>query len=255
MKNSIKYHIMLKVRKGDYNMAENIHKDHRKRVRKEFLEKGFNINTPNHKIMEMLLFYGIAQKDTNEIAHRLINYFGSFEAVLEADAEELQKVEGIGENCAALIKLVHFISEYYLNEKSKDKKIYTNLDEICEMVANRYINIKKEKVAITCLDNGGKVLGFDFIGEGDIASVGVSIRKVIEIVLKRNAASIILSHNHPGGTALPSKEDIEATETLVKSLNELDVGVLDHIIIADNDYVSLRQSYQYGNMFKEVEYL
>ena len=123
------------------------------------------------------------------------------------------------------------------------------------MVANRYINIKKEKVAITCLDNGGKVLGFDFIGEGDIASVGVSIRKVIEIVLKRNAASIILSHNHPGGTALPSKEDIEATETLVKSLNELDVGVLDHIIIADNDYVSLRQSYQYGNMFKEVEYL
>ena len=118
-------------------MADNIHKNHRERVRKEFLEQGFNMNTPKHKIIEMLLFYGIPQKDTNEIAHNLIEHFGSIEALLEADADELKNIKGIGENCVALIKLVQFISEYYLDEKNKYKKHFEDLDEICELIVRK----------------------------------------------------------------------------------------------------------------------
>lgn len=230
-------------------MVDNIHKDHRKRIRKEFLEQGFNMNTPKHKILEMLLFYGIAQKDTNKIAHRLIENFGSIEGVLEADSDELQKIEGIGENCAALIKLSQYIAVRYYDEKNKFNKRFNNLNEICEMVTKKYLGVKNEKVAVTCLDKSGKFLGFDFIGEGDIESVGISVRRIIEIAFKRNATAVLISHNHPAGNALPSDVDITITENIAKSLKQLNIEFLDHIIIADNDFVSLRQSYQYGYIF------
>ena len=231
-------------------MPDGIHDGHRQRVIEEFLAHGFDIDTPPHKIVEMLLFFSIPRKDTNEMAHELVNRFGTIEALIEARPEDIMSVKGAGGSTAALLKFIHFISNYYINEKRKDVKSFNNFDEICRYLLDKYLGFNKEVIAITTLDNRGKFLGFDIIGEGDIASVGISVRQIIEVVIKRNAAAVVISHNHPGGTALPSSADISATKTIFDALERIDVKLLDHIIIADNDYVSLVQSHQYGYVFK-----
>ncbi len=232
---------------------ENIHSEHRKRVRKELLAHGFDIETPPHKILEMLLFYSIPRKDTNEIAHELINKFGSIEAVLKARPEELVKISGVGENTVAQFKLILTIVQRFLEDRQAKVKKFGNAEEVYQYLLGKYFNCNKEMIGITSLNNNGKLLGFDVVGEGDIASVGVSIREIVEIVIKRNATSVILSHNHPGASALPSLEDIVATERLYKALADMRVILLDHIIIAENDFVSFNQTEQLKYIFKHLE--
>ncbi len=232
-------------------MPKEIHDGHRKRLKEEFMISGFNSDTPPHKIIELLLFYSIPRKDTNEIAHLLIDEFGSITDLLDARPEDIMRVEGAGENTAILLKFIRFIANYYVNEKKKGIKKFVDLESMCDFIYSKYIGVTKEVVAITSLDNAGGFLGFDIIGEGDISCVGISSRQVIEIVLKRNAANVILSHNHPKGRALPSSADLEATSTICDILRSIDVRLLDHIIISDDDYMSLRASHQYSNIFKE----
>ncbi len=231
-------------------MPKGLHDEHRKRVRDEFLSLGFNHETPPHKILEMLLFYSIPRKDTNEIAHELINSFGSVSAVLDAKPQDIMKIKGAGESTVTLLKFIRFIANYYINEKRKDVKKFASPFEICDYLYDKYLGIDKEVVSIISLDNTGGFLGYDIVGEGDIASVGVSLRSIIEAVLKRNAAAIILAHNHPKGQALPSSADLEMTKKILESLKNINVQLLDHIIVADHDYISFKLSHQYEEILK-----
>lgn len=230
-------------------MEENPHKKHRERVKKEFLARGFSDDTPDHKILEMLLFYSIPRVDTNEIAHALLNYFGSAAKVFEASVDELMKVKGIGENSAVLIKLMIPIIRMYNNDKLKSKKKFSSLDDIGEFLTLKYKGFTKEIFAITSLDNRGVIVGFDIVSEGDLSTVPVSMRSIIEVVIKRKATAIILSHNHPGGQAVPSKEDIKTTASICEAMKNMSVAVIDHCILCDDDYVSLAVSQSYRHMF------
>lgn len=230
-------------------MSENLHKEHRLRMRKEFLENGFNEETPPHKMLEMLLFYSIPRKDTNELAHRLINTFGSLEAVLEAPVEQLLKVDGVGENTAVLIKLILPFVRRYQVKKITQKKEFGSSSQLGEFLVAKYMGFKKETFAITSLDSKGRFLGFDILSIGDATSVELSVRRVIETVMKRNPACIVMSHNHPSGSALPSGDDIRLTANLSDTLENINVKLLDHMIICDNDYVSLAQSKEFDYIF------
>lgn len=232
-------------------MADNLHAKHRERVRKSFLADGFNENTPEHKILEMLLFYSISRKDTNELAHKLINRFGSLAAVLDAPVSELLKIEGVGENTAALIKLIMPVARVYMNSKniSSQENNY-NFSKILDSIVDRYIGLTEETVIMTSFNNAGKILGYDVIGRGDISSVGISMRRIVETVVSRNATSVIISHNHPNGNAIPSGSDIAITEKITEALSNIDVKLIDHLIVADGDYVSMRQSSQFKYIFK-----
>ena len=230
-------------------MTEGIHSKHRERVRKEFLEHGFIDATPNHKLIEMLLFYSIPRKDTNELAHTLINRFGSLSALLEADPKELLKVEGVGENTASLIKLIMPIARAYQNEKGTDNVKFNNMDELCGFLMKKYFGFTKEVFSLISFDSRGKLIGFDILNSGDITSVAISTRNVIETVLKRNAVCVILAHNHPDGNALPSTDDITSTERINSALKTINVRLMDHIILATDDYVSLAQSDYYRYLF------
>ena len=232
-------------------MQKGIHDGHRKRLKEEFAISGFNSETPPHKIVEMLLFYCIPRKDTNEIAHLLMEEFGSIAELIDARPEDISKVKGAGESTATFLKFIRFIANYYINEKKKGIKKFSNFEEMCDFLYSKYIGITNEVIAITSLDNKGGLLGFDIIGEGDISFVGISSRQVIETVLKRKAAAVILTHNHPKGQALPSSADLESTNTIRDILKSVDVELIDHIIIADDDYMSLRLSRQYVDIFKD----
>jgi len=234
-------------------MQKGIHDGHRKRLKEEFAISGFNSDTPPHKIVEMLLFYCIPRKDTNEIAHLLMDEFGSITELIDARSEDILKVNGTGENTVTFLKFIRFIANYYVNEKKKGIKKFKNFEEMCDFIYSKYIGVNKEVIAITSLDNAGGLAGFDIIGEGDVSFVGISSRQVIETVLKRKATGVIITHNHPKGQAFPSSADLEATKTIRDILKSVDVKLIDHIIVAADDYMSLRLSHQYSNIFEEED--
>ncbi len=228
----------------------NIHAGHRQRMRREMIEQNSFDKMGDHRILEVLLFYGIPRRDTNPIAHELLNKFGSITGVLDAEIEELKSVKGMTENAATLIKTIMPIARRYQNEKFKVGHKFGSGDEIGHFLISKYLGRKNEAFAVTSLDTKGRLLGFDIIGEGTPDTVEVNLRDIVKIVMKRNASAVIVSHNHVSTNALPSGHDIEMTKILKSSLASLGTCLLDHIIIAGDDYISMRQSEEYVAIFK-----
>lgn len=225
-------------------MDKNLHKGHRDRVKKKFLKNGFTEGTPKHEILEMILFYSVPRKDTNELAHKLLEKFGSLVGVLNAPSSELEKFPGITENTAVLFKMIMEVARVYAAESVSKETIFGSLDEIGTYLMGRFAGITEEQFAVLSLKSNGKFIAYDIVGKGDISSVSVSTRKIIEIIIERKATSVVLAHNHPGGLALPSGPDLENTKNIREALKHIGVHLIDHIIIADGDFVSIAQSKQ-----------
>ena len=230
-------------------MDNNLHKGHRERIRQEFLQHGIDHNTPPHKILEILLFYCVSRADTNPIAHELINKYGSVAAVLDAPVEELAAFKGLSERGAVLLKLIMPIAQRYIFDKSEQKPTFCNLNSIGKYVLSRFLGETREKAAVLCLDTKGSLLGFDFLAEGDLSSVGFSSRELAKRVLSLNATAAVLCHNHPNGLATPSDSDVALTIDAADTLSKIGVQLVDHIIVADTDFVSMAQSEQFGRIF------
>ncbi len=225
-------------------MANNLHKDHRERVRNSFLADGFTEHTPEHKILEMLLFYSIPRKDTNEIAHLLLNRFGTLTQVIDAKPSELKKIDGIGDNSVALIKLISHLVRHYGSNKFLERYngVLDDDTKIFNFVLNKHMSFTEEVFAVTSLSANGKLLGFDVVNHGDVSSVGVSTREILEIAMNHDAVNIVISHNHPNGSALPSNFDIDLTKMMKRALMTVNINLYDHIIIANGDGISFRQT-------------
>ena len=222
-----------------------IHDGHRQRMKDRFIEQGFDSFTQVQAI-EMMLFYCIPRQDTNELAHRLLERFGSFSQVLDADLEELQSVKGIGESAAIFLKLFPAVARYYQIDKVRleGKPLLTT--EACGAYLLPYfLGRCNETVFLLSLDAKAKVISCRLVGEGGINSAGVPIRRIVEIALAAKATSVILAHNHPSGIALPSPEDVSTTQRVATALQAVDVILADHLVIADDDFTSLVQSGYY----------
>ena len=218
-----------------------IHKDHRKHMRERFLREGLDSFT-EVQVLELLLFYSIPRVDTNPIAHGLINHFGSLAQVLEAPVEELEKVDGIGPNAALLLSLITAVARAYAVNRTEKQKILRTIDECGEYLKSFFIGRRTEMVYLLCLDAKCKVLGCRQVGEGSVNSANVPIRRIVELALGLNASSVVLAHNHPSGVALPSGEDVSTTRRVAAALSMVDIPLVDHIIVADDDFVSLAAS-------------
>lgn len=229
----------------------NPHEEHRRRVRKEFLANGFSDATPPHKILEMLLFYSIPRKDTNKIAHALLNRFGSISGVVNATPTKLMSVDGIGENSIALIKLLIPVFRHYKSSSVEKSNAPASMNSICDYIMAKYIGFTKEIFAVTSFNAKGEIVGFDTLNSGDVAYVGLSTRNFVEKVLERKATSVVISHNHPTGTALPSPSDVQTTKRIAALLATLGITLLDHIIVSneDNDCISMAQTPEYHSIF------
>lgn len=229
---------------------DNIHKKHRQRMKKEFLENGFEDNVPKHKVLELLLFYCVPRIDTNPIAHKLLSSYGnSISGVLEAPVEELIRFKGITKNNVGLLKMILPIARMYELEKCESTQCFSSVDEIGNYIMKQYYGMQEERFGILCLDAKCKKISFDFISQGDMNTVGVSSRDVIKCALDHKASVIVLAHNHPGGNALPSYADIDITKMLIEAVHHIGVSIFDHIIVSDGDYISLRLSSPHDKMF------
>ena len=218
------------------------HEGHRERLRERFRKEGLE-NFQPHEVLEFLLTYSISRKDTNPIAHNLLDHFGSFEAVLEATEEELLEVEGIGERSASLIHLIPALSAYYLDEKnSRSHLICDSTTKIGQYLIPKYLGQTEECSYLLSLNNRRQLLGCDLVSHGSVSSSPIYFRKISQILLRHQATAAVISHNHPKGFALPSSDDIGVTKLLANFTRQLEVELLDHIIVSGTDYVSLRES-------------
>ena len=221
-----------------------IHEGHRQRLKDRFRQEGLDgFNEVN--ALEMLLFYCVPRSDTNPLAHRLIERFGSFSGVLDASIEELEAVEGVGHSISTFLAFIPQLERYYNDNKNKNLKILTSVSQCGEYLRPKFINRKNEMVYMVCLDAKCKVLSCKQLGEGSVNSAGVPIRRIVDVALKMNASSVILAHNHPGGVASPSSDDIQTTIRVSQALAGVDVVLTDHLIFADGDYTSIVDSGYY----------
>lgn len=218
----------------------NPHEGHRSRLRKKFLLNGTDA-MEEHEILELMLYYAIPRKDTNPISHRLLSKFGSISAVLDASVENL-KQEGLSENSAIYLSLIPQICRVYMDDKFRNyDKIVTD-DNIADKIKYKFIGRNYEAVVLMLLDSKNKEVFCGVISKGSIASNEIYIRKIVELAIIYNARAAVIAHNHPSGIALPSGEDMVATKRTFESLKLINVYLMDHIIVADDDCISLRQS-------------
>lgn len=186
-----------------------LHDGHRQRKRQQFLSHGPE-SMADHELLELALFYAIPRRDTNETAHRLLDQFGSLDRVLSAPEQELEKVEGVDQAGAYFLRLL---------DGQRTEQLYQ-----------------------LCVDAKGKVLSCRMLSQGQADMTVLSLRQVVENALLSGASGVFLGHNHPSGVALPSPADMEATTQVRDALKRLDIRLIDHIIVADGDYVSMASS-------------
>ncbi len=217
-----------------------VHDGHRKRLIGRFLEEGLDRFEP-HQALELLLFFAIPRQDTNELAHRLIQTFGTLGGVFDAPYEELLQVKGVGENTAALLKMIPDLTRLYYAQEEQGA-IINNYREAEQLLMPKFLGRKEELVYGLFLDNKGRCISVDLLHEGTVNISEISVRKLMAAALRHNASSVILAHNHPNGVALPSPDDVTTTRLARQALQATGIRLLDHLIFADRDYVSLADS-------------
>lgn len=232
-----------------YNINKNkvgvryMHEKHRERLRKKFLADPSILE--RHELLELLLTFCIPRKNTNNIAHELIDNFGSLSEILNADEENLLEIKGIGKNTVLFLKLVKIIFDICHKEKDKanEKIRVTNLtlEDVKNIMMAKFMDVYEENVALVIFNKKRKIVFCDFIEKGSLRFVDVDFRKIIFLALKYNARYLIIAHNHPSKIALPSKEDIKITSQLELTLKTLDITLLDHLIFCGEEYASFRE--------------
>ena len=218
-----------------------IHEGHRSRLKQRFAEHGERV-FDDHQLLELMLFYAVPQGDVNPLAHRLINHFGSFAAVLDAKPEELRKVKGVGDHTALFLSMFPQVLRRYMASKSGNEELICSTADAGEFLLPYFFGARNETAFLLCLDAKGKVLSCRFLAEGSLDRVGLNSRQVVETALENRASSVILAHNHISGLATPSEADVALTLALRPLLRSLGIHLLDHLIIADGDFVSMAQS-------------
>lgn len=208
---------------------ENLHKGHRARMKKQFLDMGIE-TFEEHQILELLLFFAIPQHDTNEYAHNLINRFGDLHSVFSARYEDLKTVDGIGDNAATLLKLIPELC-VKLNAEKRLGTVLDTSESLVEFFKTQFFGVPDEEIKLACFDDRLKLLDIVLINKGDIGSVRLDARKVFQEILRTNCSQIIISHNHPIGNAQPSPADILITKTVQDMIKPMDVTLLDHIVV------------------------
>ena len=217
------------------------HSGHRSRLKERFRQSGLT-GWSDYEVMELVLCYAIPRGDVNELAHRLVDGFGSLAGVLDASPDELKRVPGMGEHSVTLLKLLPALGGRYLEERSDMGPIVRTAEQAGACLAPCFHGARNEMSYILCLDSKDKVLGVRKVSEGCIYAADISIRRIAEEALALRAARIWLAHNHISNLAFPSYADWQSTDTIRAALGAVGLELVDHLIFVDGDMVSLRES-------------
>lgn len=234
----------MEMKKPEQDSKKHLHKGHRARVREEFRQNGLE-HFPDHKMLELLLFYVIPREDTNPIGHRLLERFDSLSGAFDAPMELLTKVEGVGQETATLIKLIPALCQAYLDDKVDHIHRLHGYKEAKEYVRYKFLGKDQEMILLVCMAANGKIMLCDWMAQGTSQQVLLQPAEIARIALRSGAVKVLLAHNHPDGFCNPSSQDLRTTSILFEELHRIGVELTDHIIVAPDDVYSMVEN----NMF------
>ncbi len=229
--------------------GENLHSGHRKRVKAKALDIGFG-HLDDHQLLELLLFYSIPREDTNALAHRLLNEFGSLNDLLKATPEQIKKVSGAGENTALLISAVSEISQRSLTVKKDGRVTYKTTEDYKKLAISGLQYESVEKVFIFCFDTHGRMKKCACISQGDKTSSYIDVAAAVKTMVESDCKKAIIAHNHPTGNKSPSAADIDATRSVSVMFRRLGFVLADHIIVGgSNTALSMYEDSDFSPLF------
>ncbi len=210
---------------------------HYANMRNRFVHNGLN-GFLDYEVIELLLKLSDNRRDQKNTAKRLIKQFKSLKGVLSASNSDLLNIEGIGPSNIFGLKFVHAVADRYLKDNVIEENFIRSSNDVIQYLTYNLRDRNREAFLIIYLNGRNQILEIEQLFEGSLTSSAVYSREVIKGILQKDAASIILVHNHPSGNPNPSKEDQKITKKLINACKSIDVTVHDHIIIAGNNHTS-----------------
>lgn len=233
---------------------DSVHNGHRQRMR-ERIEKGGIDCLQAHELLEYLLYAYIPRRDTNAVAHELINKFGDLAGVLNASKEHLAQVKGMTANAALFLSTLPEVFRAYIASLNSPKQQLKGKGAVRVFMGNKLYGAKDERAIIAALDAHENLISCDRLGEGSGDSVGLSVRAVVNYALRVKASSVIIAHNHPSGSVSPSQADADFTFQALMTLNNVGVRLADHFIFCGSDYFSFEENGNLERMKNAKNYL
>lgn len=221
------------------------HNGHRARLRERFLREGLSHFEP-HEMLELIMQYAIPRRDTNALGHRLLDTFGSLDAVFAADPKELETVPGMGAYSATLIHLVHALFAQVQRASLGERPLLNTFGHAGRYMVPLLHGHAYEAMYCVCVDKQFRLLYPALVGKGTLDEAVIYPRLVVEAALRHRAAGVYLAHNHPGGSLAFSQADLEITRRIEEALLPIGVDLHDHFIVAGNRFTSWRRQGQIG---------
>lgn len=209
-------------------------------MKQRYLEQGID-SMEDHEVLEMLLYFALPYRDTNELAHRLLNEFGSLANVMEADVYALQQVKGIGNNASLLLNFIPKLAGRYYSDRWRDLPSLFEADDLMEYIRTLFVGRSQETLLMVCMNAKGQVKNVVKLGEGTVGEVVFYTAKVVEIALQNKCRYVILAHNHPGGTPSVSRDDVDMTKKCNNALHAVGVKLVDHVIVSGSQAISMNK--------------
>ena len=223
-------------------MNEGLHTGRRARMRGRYLNGGGLDSFAEHETLELLLYYAIPQRDTNELAHKMLREYGGLANLFDAHPLDIARRCNVGENTAILVSLVPQMAKRYLQSKWEKNVRLVSSQSAGQYLVDLFAGRNTEAFYILCLDAQRRLNNAAMISEGTVEEAPVYIRNIVQTALLHNAVNVVLSHNHPGGSVSASGADIEATRQIVRTFELMDINVLDHIVVAGSKYFSFAEN-------------
>lgn len=222
-------------------MEEQSHEGHRQRLLDKYLTEGLpGLN--QIEVVELILTFAIPRKDVRPLAIHLLAHFRGLQGIMDAPLEELLALEGVTPRAAALLRMFPQVWGRYDLARIRRRGWFETSQECGDFLCAKLRESGREEALLMCLDVNGRMLKCSLLCIGNLNSVGLSICGAVDTAVEINSAAVVLAHNHMIGSALPSVQDIETTWRIRAAMEHVGIYLLDHIVVAANDYVSMRDS-------------
>lgn len=196
----------------------------------------------DHELLEMFLFAVESRKNTNEMAHALIERFGSLKGVLCANSEALREISGIKDAAVAQMLVFRELMRRIDSEEMVPPETFENRTQMCEFILELYKYASVEALYVLMFDGNDRFIDHILVSKGNDNTVSMDVRKIVKEALNWDASSIVIAHNHPNGKLIATREDVALTRDVSLALNKMGIEVVDHILVANNKYTSIMNS-------------
>jgi DNA repair protein RadC len=210
------------------------------RPRERFIKHGPQ-SLSNHELIAILLRTGTKDESVLQLSNRLLTHFEGLRLLKAASLEEMTEIKGIGYAKAIQILAAVEIGRRIANLSYNDRYVIRSPEDGAKYLMNDMRFLSQEHFVCLYLNTKNQVIHKQTVFIGSLNASIVHPREVFREALKRSAASIIAAHNHPSGDPAPSREDIEVTKRLVECGKIIGIDLLDHLIIGENKFVSLKE--------------